>query len=196
MRPRRGRLLRSSATGRAENSTTPTEWSTGAALPIRFGTDGWRGIIADDFTFDNVRAAAQAVADLVHEEGRSVAPIPVGYDVRFLSRRFAEAVAAVLEGNGLPTMLPDGPVTTPMVSCQVVASGAPLGICITASHNPPEYNGFKLKAAFGGSAPPEMTTRVEALLGRTPPRSGAVSGSRRSFLPAYVPRLRSVVDLA
>lgn len=165
-------------------------------MPIRFGTDGWRGVIADDFTFDNVRAAAQAVADLVHEEGRSVAPIPVGHDVRFLSRRFAEAAAAVLEGNGLPTTLPDAPTTTPMVSCQVVAAGAPLGVVITASHNPPRYNGFKVKAAFGGSAPPEMTARLEALIGRRAPRLGRLPERRHPFMPAYVPRLSAVVDLA
>jgi phosphomannomutase len=164
-------------------------------LAIRFGTDGWRGIIADDFTFDNVRAVAQALADLVHEEGRSVAPIPVGHDVRFLSRRFAEAVAGVLEGNGLPTILPDAPTTTPMVSCQVVAAGAPLGVCVTASHNPPEYNGLKIKAAFGGSAPPELTARLEDLIGRRAPRAGRAPDRRHPYLPAYVPRLAAVVSL-
>ncbi|HKQ98677.1 MAG TPA: phosphoglucomutase/phosphomannomutase family protein, partial [Candidatus Polarisedimenticolia bacterium] len=126
-------------------------------MAIRFGTDGWRGVIGDDFTFDNVRIVAQAVADLLHEEGRVGLQVPVGHDVRFLSRRFAEAAAAVLEGNGVPTLLPEAPTTTPMVSCQVAASAAPLGIVITASHNPAEWNGFKLKAPFGGSAPPEMT---------------------------------------
>ncbi len=164
-------------------------------MSIRFGTDGWRGVIADDFTFSSVRAVAQAVADLLLEDGAGHAPVPVGHDVRFLGARFAETVAAVLEGNGVPATLPDGPVTTPMVSCQVVADGAPLGICITASHNPPEYNGFKIKAAFGGSAPPALTARVEALLGRRPPRSGRAPGRRRPFLPAYAPRLRAVVDL-
>jgi len=165
-------------------------------MAIRFGTDGWRAVVADEFTFDNVRAVSQAVADLIQEEGGGTSPVPVGHDVRFLGSRFAETVAAVLEGNGVPAILPDGPVTTPMVSCQVVAGGAPLGVCITASHNPPEYNGFKIKAPFGGSAPPDLTVRVEALLGRRPPRAGPVPESRRSFLPAYVPRLRSVVDLA
>ncbi len=164
-------------------------------MSIRFGTDGWRGVIADDFTFDNVRAVAQALADLVHEEGPSVAPIPVGHDVRFLSRRFAEAVAGVLEGNGLPTILPDAPTTTPMVSCQVVAAGAPLGVCVTASHNPPQYNGLKVKAAFGGSAPPELTARLEALVGRRTPRPGRAPDRRHPYLPAYVPRLAAVVDL-
>src|SRR2546425_834243 len=164
-------------------------------MAIRFGTDGWRGVIAEDFTFDNVRVVAQAGARLVRGESAAGGAGPGGYGGRLFSGRFAEAVAAVLEGNGVPTMLPDGPVTTPMVSCQVVASGAPLGICITASHNPPEYNGFKLKAAFGGSAPPEMTARVEALLGRTPPRSGRPPDRRHAFLPVYLPRLQAVADL-
>jgi phosphomannomutase len=165
-------------------------------VTIRFGTDGWRGVIADDFTFDGVRAAAQAAADLLGEEGvRGQGPVPVGHDVRFLGARFAAAAAAVLEGNGIATLLPDGPVTTPMVSCQVVASGAPIGICITASHNPPRYSGFKVKAAFGGSAPPEMTARIEALLGRRAPRPGRAPGRRHPFLPAYVPRLQAVVAL-
>jgi phosphomannomutase len=164
-------------------------------MAIRFGTDGWRGVIADEFTFANVRAVAQAVADLLRDDGGASAPVPVGHDVRFLSPRFAETVASVLEGNGIATILPDGPVTTPMVSCQVVAGQAPLGVCITASHNPPEYNGFKLKADFGGSAPPEMTARIEALLGRTSPRVGRVPDRRQPFLPAYVPRIRKVVDL-
>jgi len=160
---------------------------------IRFGTDGWRATLADEFTFDNVRAVAQAVAGVIGRPDGG-GPVPVGHDVRFLGPRFAEATASVLEGNGIRTLLPDGPVTTPMVSCQVVASGAPLGVCITASHNPATHNGFKIKAAFGGSAPPELTARVESLLGRTPPRSALPSGTRHSFLPAYLPRLRRVID--
>ena len=164
--------------------------------PIRFGTDGWRGVIADDFTFDGVRRVTQAVADLIHEEGGTAAPVPVGHDVRFLSRRFAECAAAVLEGNGFTALLPEAATTTPMVSCQVVASAAPLGIAITASHNPAEWNGFKLKAAFGGSALPEMTERVESLLDRRAPRVGRTPPRRHPFLPSYVPRLVSVVDFA
>ncbi|MEE9292738.1 MAG: phosphoglucomutase/phosphomannomutase family protein [Acidobacteriota bacterium] len=164
-------------------------------MTIRFGTDGWRGIIADDFTFDNVRIVAQAVADLIHEEGRSGSSVPVGYDGRFLSRRFAESIAAVLEGNGIPTILPDTPITTPMLSCQVVAGGAPLGIGVTASHNPPHYNGVKIKAAFGGSALPELTARIEELVGRRAPRVGRPPERRHPFLPAYVPRLVNVVNL-
>jgi phosphomannomutase len=164
-------------------------------VSIRFGTDGWRGVIADDFTFDGVRAVAQALADLIHEEGRTGAPVPVGYDVRFLGCRFAESMAGVLEANGIPAFLPDAPTTTPMVSCQVVACGAPLGACITASHNPPHYNGVKIKAAFGGSAPPELTARLESLVGRRTARTGPAPKRRHPYLPSYVPRLRAVVDL-
>jgi len=164
-------------------------------VAIRFGTDGWRGIIGDDFTFENVRIVAQAVADLVHEEGRGGSAVPVGHDVRFLSRRFAEAAAGVLEGNGIPTVLPDSPTTTPMVSCQVASAAAPIGLVITASHNPPEWNGLKVKAAFGGSAPPELTERIEELLGRRAPRHGRPPVRRHPFLPAYVPRLAAVADL-
>jgi len=165
-------------------------------MAIRFGTDGWRAVMADDFTFDNVRLVSQAVAGLIREDGGSRAGVPVGYDVRFLGARFAGAVASVLKANGVEAVLPDGPVTTPMVSCQVVADGAPLGVSITASHNPPEYNGFKIKAAFGGSAPPEITERVESLIGREAVRPGGGDvAARRSFLPAYAPRLRALVDL-
>ena len=164
-----------------------------AKTSIRFGTDGWRGVMADDFTFDGVRRVAQAVADLIHEEGGASSPVPVGHDTRFLGARFAEAAAAVLEGNGLATLLPEAATTTPMVSCQVVAAAAPLGLAITASHNPPEWNGLKIKAAFGGSAPPELTDRVEALLGRRAPRRGRAPARRHPFLPAYVPRLTAVV---
>ena len=165
-------------------------------MSIRFGTDGWRGLIAEDFTFENVHKVAQAVADLIHEEGNAGSPVPVGHDTRFLSRRFADAAAAVLEGNGIPTILPDGPTTSPMVSCQVVASAASLGICVTASHNPPTYNGLKIKAAFGGSAPPELTERLETLCGRRAPRIGRAPDRRHPFLPAYVPRLHAVADMA
>src|SRR3989442_10866611 len=119
-------------------------------MAIRFGTDGWRGLIAEDFTFDNVRAVAQAVAGLIRDERGRAGPVPVGYDVRFLSGRFAEAVAAVLGGNGVPTLLPDGPGETPMVSCPGVASRAPLGVCLPAPPKPPEDNGLKIKAPLRG----------------------------------------------
>lgn len=136
------------------------------------------------------------MADFVLEEGSPSAPVPVGHDARFLGARFAAAAAAVLEGNGISTLLPETSVTTPMVSCQVVASAAPVGLSITASHNPAYYNGVKVKAAFGGSAPPEITARIESHLGRRAPRKGSAPERRHPFLPAYVPRLIAVADVA
>ena len=164
-------------------------------MTIRFGTDGWRGVIAEDFTFGAVRRAAQAVADLLREQGAAGARVPVGHDVRFLGRRFARDCAEVLAANGFRPILPDGAVTTPMVSCQVVARRAPLGLMITASHNPPEWNGLKVKAAFGGSAPEETTRRIETLFGGREPSRSATGIAVASFLPAYRPRIGAAVDL-
>ncbi len=136
---------------------------------IRFGTDGWRAVIAEDFTFANVRLCAQAVADHLAEaaEDRRVA---IGYDFRFLSEDFARAAAEVLAGNGVTVYLSPRACPTPHVSYFVQRQGLPLGIVITASHNPYTYNGFKLKERFGGSALPQTTARIESLLGKTPPK--------------------------
>ncbi|MFA5362331.1 MAG: phosphoglucomutase/phosphomannomutase family protein [Candidatus Omnitrophota bacterium] len=133
---------------------------------IKFGTDGWRGIIGDDYTYENVRVVAQAVADFLGK-GKKAA---VGYDTRFMSGRFAETAAAVLKGNGITVILSDRPIPTPTLSYTVKKRNLDLGIMITASHNPAEYNGFKIKTATGGAAAPELTRRVEALLGRNPVR--------------------------
>ena len=127
-------------------------------INIKFGTDGWRGVIADDFTVAGVEVAAQAVCDLV-KSGSAFAPgtgIVIGYDRRAQSEVFAPAVAKVVAGNGIPVYLSDKAVTSPMVSYKVVEAKAAAGIMITASHNPPIFNGFKIKGYFGGSAIPEM----------------------------------------
>ncbi|MGC8763665.1 MAG: phosphoglucomutase/phosphomannomutase family protein [Acidobacteriota bacterium] len=136
---------------------------------IKFGTDGWRAVIGEEFTFANVRACAQAVADYLEEtaEDRRVA---IGYDFRFLSEDFAAAAAEVLAANGVTVYLSPRACPTPHVSYFVHRRSLPLGIVITASHNGYRYNGFKLKERFGGSALPETTRRVEAHLGKTPPR--------------------------
>ncbi len=137
---------------------------------IKFGTDGWRAIIAEDFTFANVARVAQATADywkqnpVAGTEKRAV----VGYDRRFLSDQFARRVAEVLVGNGIPVILSDSPVPTPAVSYAVKQAKAIGGVMITASHNPPAFNGFKLKAWYGGSAEPAICQAVEALLDATP----------------------------
>ena len=128
---------------------------------IKFGTDGWRGVIADDFTFENVRACAQGVAGYHLEQGLSDQPLVVGYDTRFASEEFAVAVAEVLAGNGIPVLLCDRPAPTPVVSCNIVARRAAAGVVITASHNPGQWNGFKYRTGYGGCADPDLLSVVE-----------------------------------
>jgi len=133
---------------------------------IRFGTDGWRAVIADTFTFENLRLIAQAVADWVNSNHTGTNPpeVVIGYDTRFLSDRFAAEAARVMAGNGIVAWLTRTDSPTPAVSYNVKAKGANAGIVITASHNPPRYNGFKLKAAYGGSAIAEDCAQVEEAL--------------------------------
>lgn len=141
--------------------------------PIKFGTDGWRAVIAEDFTFANLDRVAQATADFW-----TANPVPgtdrtviVGYDRRFLSDQFARRAAGIMAGNGFQVLLSRAPVSTPAVSFAVKARKAAGAVMITASHNPPAFNGFKLKAHFGGSAAPETCKAVEALLDRHPLRA-------------------------
>src|SRR5262245_43485674 len=129
--------------------------------PIRFGTDGWRGIIADDFTFVNVRRAAGATGEYIRRHEGSKTALLVGYDRRFLSPDFAREAARVLQEQGFSVSLTQSPMTTPSMSVNVVEQKASWGIMITASHNPALYNGFKLKDRFGRSAPPEATAQIE-----------------------------------
>jgi phosphomannomutase len=136
----------------------------GTDLQIQFGTDGWRGVIADTFTFENLSLVAQATMDYLRKEGLAEKGVVIGYDRRFLSREFAEAVACVAAGNGIRTALSDGFAPTPAISWAVHERGAGAGIMITASHNPPRYNGFKVKEAFGGSARPSTTKVLERMV--------------------------------
>lgn len=133
-------------------------------VQIKFGTDGWRGVIARDFTFDNLSLVAQATMDYLHREGLAARGLVVGYDRRFLSREFAERVTEIAAGNGIRVWLTDGYAPTPAVSWAVREFGAGAGVMITASHNPPAYNGFKVKEAFGGSARPATTRELEELV--------------------------------
>lgn len=161
--------------------------------PIRFGTDGWRAVIAEDYTFANLERVAQAYADYIHQQNslasvasteagadgsgtqthRILPLIVVGYDRRFLSEQFAERVVEVLASNGIFVAAFTEAVPTPLVSWAVREQKAGGGIMITASHNPPEFNGFKIKASWGGSAPPETTSAVEALIDAKPPQRHA-----------------------
>src|SRR5213593_282675 len=142
-------------------------------IPIKFGTDGWRGVIADTFTFENVRYAAQATAEYFKTVAGVEQAVFIGFDVRFQSRKFAHAAAEVLTSNGLRVVMMDCPYPTPYVSFEVRRRQFAGGIVITASHNPPVFNGFKVKAHFGGSATPAITAKIEENL-----RGGAHLNSR------------------
>jgi alpha-D-glucose phosphate-specific phosphoglucomutase len=132
-----------------------------APVKIEFGTDGWRAIIAEDFTFPNVRICAQAVADYLKSQGLADRGLVVGYDTRFGSDRFAEAVAEVAAGNGVPVALCAAPAPTPVVSYSVLDRKAGGAVIITASHNPSSWNGFKYKPDYAGSAAPEIVAELE-----------------------------------
>lgn len=133
-------------------------------MQIKFGTDGWRGVIARDFTFDNLSVVAQAAMDYLNREGLGGKGLVIGYDRRFLSDAFARRVAEIAAGNGIGVRLTDDYVPTPALSWAVRESGAGAGVMITASHNPPEYNGFKVKEGFGGSARPDTTRMLEEIV--------------------------------
>ncbi len=133
-------------------------------MRIKFGTDGWRGVIARDFTFDNLSLVAQATMDYLKRTGAADRGLVIGYDRRFLSRHFARRVAEIAAGNAIRVRLSDHFAPTPAVSWAVREGGAGAGIMITASHNPPEYNGFKIKEAFGGSAFPATTGALEEMV--------------------------------
>jgi phosphomannomutase len=130
-------------------------------MPISFGTDGWRGLIADNFTFDNVAKVAQATANYFRRQKGIRKGIIVGYDARFLSKEFAEKTAEVLGNAGIHVKLADSIVTTPMVSFAIKKLKAAGAVNITASHNPAQYNGFKIRSDFAGPAYPEQIAQVE-----------------------------------
>ncbi|MFA6129420.1 MAG: phosphoglucomutase/phosphomannomutase family protein [Candidatus Omnitrophota bacterium] len=160
---------------------------------IKFGTDGWRAIIADTYTLENVRILAQAVADYLGA-GKKVA---VGYDTRFMSGKFAEAAAIVLKNNGMEVTLSDRPTPTPALSFIVKSHKLDLGIMITASHNPAEYNGFKIKNSAGGGASQEITRTVEGLLGKTPVKDAALAEPIKcvDITKDYIKFIRHYIDL-
>ena len=171
---------------------------------IKFGTDGWRGLIADDFTFSNVRICAQAAAEYVKGRGLGSRGVVVGYDTRFLSDRFAEEAAGVLAANGIPAFLSADPVPTPVASYAVMEMKAAGAVVITASHNPANWNGFKFKPEYGGSATPEITARLESIIGEVQGRGGASQPDTAQIeslvksvdlSPAYFRHVSQLVDL-
>jgi len=176
---------------------------------IQFGTDGWRAVIAEDFTFANVARVAQATADYWKSEVRSrksevfgrELKIVVGYDRRFLSDRFARTTAEVFAGNDFHVVLTPEPSPTPSVSFAVKAQRAVGGVMITASHNPPIFNGFKLKSAYGGSSDSETCRAVEGFLDRNPVRSRPLAEAVETgwikvtdVRPAHYAALKKLVD--
>jgi phosphomannomutase len=162
---------------------------------IKFGTDGWRGIIADNYTFKNVKIVSQAVADYLSSIKK--ARVAVGYDTRFMSERFAQTVAGVLNNNGIRVLLSDRPVPTPVISFTVKKRKLDLGIMITASHNPAVYNGFKIKTPSGGAAGPEFTDSIEKLLGKTPvkDRQTSLRIKKEDLTDEYIKFIRSYINL-
>ena len=174
--------------------------------PIKFGTDGWRGIIAQDFTFDNVRICAQAVAEYLKQSGLAHRGLIVGYDTRFASEDFASAAAEVAAGNGIKVSLCPQATPTPVVSYGVLAQKAGGAIVITASHNPAKWSGFKYKSEIGSSASSEVTAQIEkniALILSTGevnriPQAEALHKGLIEYLdlaPTYFDHLTSLIDL-
>jgi len=162
---------------------------------IKFGTDGWRGIIADDYTFENVRRVAGAIASYVlkHEDPRR--GVFIGYDTRFGSPRFAGLVAEVIARAGVPVKLANDYTPTPAVSYAVKHQGAAGGVMVTSSHNPFNWNGVKFKAKFGGSATPAIMKQVEDELETTVPPTQPATIDEVDLQPAYVEAICKFADL-
>jgi alpha-D-glucose phosphate-specific phosphoglucomutase len=167
---------------------------------IKFGTDGWRGVIASDFTFENVRTAAAAVAAYLHAS-KDPAQSPqkglcIGYDSRFLSEAFARACAEVVAATGIPVKLAQEITPTPALSFGVRGLGAAGGIMITSSHNPAEWNGVKYKAWFGGSGSPSIIAEIESYLGAPVPRAAHPAAIEEvDFITPYMAAIEHFADL-
>jgi alpha-D-glucose phosphate-specific phosphoglucomutase len=177
------------------------------ASQIRFGTDGWRGIIAEDFTFDNVRICAQGVAQYLKQDRLDKRGLVIGYDTRFASEDFAAAAAEVMAANDIEVHLCLKPAPTPVVSFAVPATKSAGGIVITASHNPGSWNGFKYKSQDGASAPEKVTSQIERNIASLTRRRVSVKrlaldrALKRGIIdrmdpsPVYFERLSRLVDI-
>ncbi|HEY8476079.1 MAG TPA: phosphoglucomutase/phosphomannomutase family protein [Chloroflexota bacterium] len=173
---------------------------------IRFGTDGWRAVIAEDYTFSNLLVVAQATANYLQQSGKASRGLVVGYDTRFLSDRFATTVAEVMAGNGVPVWLFNQPEPTPVASYTILVKQAAGNVIITASHNPYYYNGYKVRPEYAGAASPEIIAAIEQNVvevqasGRIQ-RLPLAEAERRGLVqrldprPAYVQQIERLVDL-
>ncbi len=172
---------------------------------IKFGTDGWRAVISDDFTFDNVRVVAQAIADFVKSRKSDIyrkRSLAVGYDTRFLSKKYAEMVSEILAANGIKVVLSDRVCSTPSVGLCISSGKMTGGVMITASHNPPQYNGIKYKNFSGGSAGSEIIDDIEKRLFKNPPKSMPVDEAvkkgivgKENFMARQVQVVRKYADM-
>jgi alpha-D-glucose phosphate-specific phosphoglucomutase len=163
---------------------------------VKFGTDGWRGIIADDFTYDNVRVAARAIAHYVLEHEDAKAGVCIGYDTRFGSKSFSRVVAEVLAGAGIPVALASKITPTPELSFAVRGRKAAGGVMITSSHNPAEWNGVKYKASYGGSGSPAVIASIESYLDKPLALAATAAAIEEvDFSAPYLAALEAFVDL-
>jgi phosphomannomutase len=163
---------------------------------IKFGTDGWRGVIADDYTFANVRRVANAIAAYVLKHEDASRGVMIGYDTRFGSPNFARVIADIIAGAGIPVKLANDYTPTPAVSLAVKQQGAAGGVMVTSSHNPWNWNGVKFKAKFGGSATPAIMKLVEAELGaNSTPKGTPVPVEEVDFKQAHIDAMCRFADL-
>jgi len=179
-------------------------------MTIRFGTDGWRAVISETFTFGNLRILAQAIADMIRDDNPGADDdlhVVIGFDTRFLSDRYGLEVARVMAANGIRALLSPKDIPTPTLSYAVKHTNAAGGVMITASHNAPRYNGVKLKASYGGSVTSEKGRQVESYLAKNEERARGPNlidydfAERKGLIqrynaaPAYYDHLRELVDL-
>lgn len=156
--------------------------------PIKFGTDGWRAVIADEYTFENVRYCALGTAEYVKREGNADKGLVVGYDTRFESDAFAAATAEVLAGNGVKVFLCETPAPTPVIGYAIQPHKAAGSIVITSSHNPAAYSGFKVRTEYAGAAPPEVLAQIEAQI-------DACYGSEVAQMPLDEAKAKGLVEM-
>lgn len=169
---------------------------------IKFGTDGWRAVIGEEYTFANVRIVTQAVAEYLKQENLASRGLVVGFDTRFGSERFASAAAEVLAANGIHVYLTQKATPTPVISYAILDKQAGGAAIITASHNPGSDNGYKYKPEYAGSASPEVIGKLEAHLGATEVKRIELKDAERQGLverfdgtPAYIKQVSALVDL-
>jgi alpha-D-glucose phosphate-specific phosphoglucomutase len=182
---------------------------------IKFGTDGWRAIMCEDFTFGNVRKVVQAIVEYIKAHGNEKKGIIIGYDARFLSERFAEVAAEVMMGNGIKVFCPKRDIPTPVTAFAVAVKSTAGAIMFTASHNPPEYNGIKYIPDYAGPADPEITKEIESYLNQpsvssvpnaqhaqpAQPTISIQEGLKRGLFeyydpnPEYISRIKNIVDI-